>query len=102
MSTHDHDSDSDLQARLRALPNERDVPADGWARLSARLPPRQAQAAPVTTGNVVALPRRSPRRVWLPLGAALAASLALYAVAPWRHAPPDAPAPSPCSCRRRR
>lgn len=95
MSTHDHDSDPDLQARLRALPNERDVPADGWARLSARLPPRQAQTAAVTTGKVVALPRRSPRRVWLPLGAALAASLALYAVAPWRHAPPEAPAPSP-------
>lgn len=29
MSTHEHDSDHDLLARLRALPNERDVPADG-------------------------------------------------------------------------
>lgn len=44
--------------------------------------------------NVVALPARSRRRWWLPAGAALAASLALYAVAPWRHVQPDAPVPS--------
>jgi len=94
MSTHEHDSDHDLLARLRALPNERDVPADGWARLSARLPPRGPQAAPEPTDNVVVLPVRSRRRWWLPAGAALAASLALYVVAPWRHAQPDTPAPS--------
>ena len=94
MSTHEHDSDHDLLARLRALPNERDVPADGWARLSARLPPRESQAAPAPTDNVVVLPVRSRRRWWWPAGAALAASLALYAVAPWRHAQPDTPAPS--------
>ncbi|WP_099562590.1 hypothetical protein [Stenotrophomonas maltophilia] len=94
MSTHDHDPDHDLLARLRALPNERDVPADGWARLSARLPPRGPQAAPEPTDNVVVLPVRSRRRWWLPAGAALAASLALYVVAPWRHAQPDTPAPS--------
>ncbi|HFK2919946.1 TPA: hypothetical protein ACGY72_001111 [Stenotrophomonas maltophilia] len=94
MSTHDPDSAPDLLARLRALPSERDVPADGWARLSARLPPREAQAAAVTTGNVVTLPRHSQHRRWLPLGVALAASLAVYTVAPWRHAQPDTPAPS--------
>ncbi|MBH1645689.1 hypothetical protein I5U75_19815 [Stenotrophomonas maltophilia] len=94
MSTHEHDSDHDLLARLRALPNERDVPADGWARLSARLPPRGPQAAPEPTDNVVVLPVRSRRRGWVPAGAALAASLALYVGAPWRHAQPDTPAPS--------
>ncbi|MDW7600057.1 hypothetical protein R1V99_05770, partial [Stenotrophomonas maltophilia] len=94
MSTHEHDSDHDLLARLRALPNERDVPADGWARLSARLPPRGPREAPAPTDNVVALPARSRRRGWLPVGAALAAGLALYAVAPWRHVQPDAPVPS--------
>ncbi|WP_099587674.1 hypothetical protein [Stenotrophomonas maltophilia] len=94
MSTHEHDSDHALLARLRALPNGRDVPADGWARLSARLPPRGPQAAPEPTDNVVVLPVRSRRRWWLPAGAALAASLALYVVAPWRHAQPDTPAPS--------
>ncbi len=81
MSTHEHDFDHDLLARLRALPNEREVPTDGWARLSARLPPREPQAAPAPTGNVVALATRSRRRWWLPAGAALAASLAIYAVA---------------------
>ncbi|QGL81363.1 hypothetical protein GPNADHDJ_01507 [Stenotrophomonas maltophilia] len=94
MSTHEHDSDHDLLARLRALPNERDVPADGWARLSARLPPREPEAAPAPTGKVVALATRSRRRWWLPAGAVLAASLAIYAVAPWRHAQPDIPVPS--------
>ncbi|MEX5403689.1 hypothetical protein VPH47_05485 [Stenotrophomonas sp. WED208] len=94
MSTREHDSDHDLAARLRALPPERSVPTDGWARLSAQLPPRGSQEAPVPPGNVVALPARSRHRWWLPAGAALAASLALYAVAPWRHAQPDAPVPS--------
>ncbi len=90
MSTHDHDSDHDLLARPRALPAERSVPTDGWARLSAQLPPREAPADSAPADNVVALPLRPRRRWWLPVGAALAASLALYAVAPWRHAPPDA------------
>ena len=94
MSTHNHDSDHDLLARLRALPTERSLPTDGWARLSAQLPPRGSQEAPVPPGNVVALPARSRHRWWLPAGAALAASLALYAVAPWRQAQPDAPVPS--------
>ncbi|MGE6334119.1 hypothetical protein [Stenotrophomonas sp. NPDC077659] len=94
MSTHefDHDHDHALQARLRALPDQRMPPADGWARLAAQLPPREAAPlAAATADNVVALPRRR-HRGWLPLGAALAASLAFYAVAPWRHAPVEAPA----------
>ncbi len=94
MSTHDHDSDHDLLARLRALPGERDVPSDGWARLSAELSPRPPQAGPAPASNVVALPARPRRRWWLPVGAALAASLVVYTVAPWRHAQPDAPVPS--------
>ena len=94
MSTHDHDPDHDLLARLRALPDERSVPADGWARLSAKLPPREPQAAPAAAGNVVALPPRPRHRWWLPAGAAVAASLAVYAIAPWRQAPLATPAPS--------
>lgn len=94
MSTHEHDSDPGLLARLRALPSERSVPTDGWARLSTQLPPRELQAAPAPADIVVALPMRSRRRWWLPVGAALAASLALYAVAPWRHAQPEMPAPT--------
>ena len=89
-----HDPDHDLLARLRALPAERSVPREGWARLAAQLPPREPSMAEVPTGDVVALPRRARRRWWLPIGAALAASLALYTVAPWRHAPPAAPVPS--------
>ncbi|HDS1580617.1 TPA: hypothetical protein QEL15_002713 [Stenotrophomonas maltophilia] len=94
MSTHEHDSDPELLARLRALPSERSLPDDGWARLSARLPAREPQAVAAPADNVVALPLRPRRRWWLPVGAALAASLAVYAVAPWRHAQPQAPAPS--------
>lgn len=92
MSTHD--PDHDLLARLRALPAERSAPADGWERLSARLPPREPVAVQAPVDNVVALPLRSRRRWWLPVGAALAASLALYAVAPWRHAAESLPAAS--------
>ncbi|MGE8260063.1 MAG: hypothetical protein ACN6RJ_11640 [Stenotrophomonas sp.] len=92
---HDHDHDPALQARLRALPGERMPPADGWARLAAQLPPREAATAALEhPGNVVALPRRARPRWWLPAGAALAAGLAVYAVAPWRQAPLQAPAPS--------
>lgn len=93
MSTHDSDHDHALQARLRALPGQRTPPADGWARLAAQLPPREtAPAAAATADNVVALPRRPRHRGWLPVGAALAASLAVYALAPWRQAPVEAPA----------
>lgn len=101
MSDHetDHTPDPVLQARLRALPDQRMPPADGWARLAARLPPREAhaaveQAVVEQADNVVALPRRARSRGWLPVGAALAASLAVYSVAPWRQAPQPAPAPS--------
>ena len=73
MSTHD--PDHDLLARLRALPAERSGPADGWERLSARLPPREPVAVQAPVDNVVALPLRTRRRWWLPVGAALAASV---------------------------
>lgn len=89
-----HDPDHDLLARLRALPNERSAPPDGWARLSTQLPPREPAAMPAPPGNVVALPLRRRWRGWLPVGAALAASLALYAVAPWQHTPEVMPAAS--------
>ncbi|AWH54236.1 hypothetical protein C1924_14120 [Stenotrophomonas sp. ESTM1D_MKCIP4_1] len=96
MSDHetDHTPDPVLQARLRALPDQRMPPADGWARLAARLPPREAPTAVEQADNVVALPRRARSRGWLPVGAALAASLAVYTVGPWRQAPQPAPAPS--------
>ncbi len=87
------DPDHDLLARLRDLPQQRTPPADGWARLSARLPPREPVQATTAPAVVVALPRRPLRRAWLPLGAALAAGLALFAVAPWRHDAVQAPAP---------
>ncbi|KAG1476372.1 hypothetical protein G6F54_014169 [Rhizopus delemar] len=61
MTTHDHDSDSALLAGLRALSSERSVPADGWERLSARLPPREPPSAPAADGNVVALPMPAGR-----------------------------------------
>ncbi|WMJ70056.1 hypothetical protein [Stenotrophomonas sp. 24(2023)] len=96
MNTHDPDSsfDPDLQARLRALPDERAVPEGSWERLALRLPPREAPAAPgAAPATVVALPRR---RRWLwPVGAAMAASLALYWVTPGqRHDTVPGAAPS--------
>lgn len=90
----DREPDHDLLARLRALPAERSLPADGWKRLSAQLPPRVPVAAAPPAATVVALRQRTRPRWWLPVGAALAASLAVYAVAPWRHAPALMPAES--------
>lgn len=87
------DSDHDLLARLRALPQQRTPPAEGWAQLSARLPPREPVQHAAAATPVVALRRRPLRRAWWPLGAALAAGLAVLAVAPWRPDPRLAPAP---------
>lgn len=81
-----HDLDSDLQARLRALPAERLPPADAWQRIAAQLPPR-----------VAALPAAAPapraRRWSLPVGLGLAAALAVLVVAPT--STPPTPRPSP-------
>ncbi|WP_312709849.1 hypothetical protein [Stenotrophomonas sp.] len=85
------DPDHDLLARLRALPQQRTPPAEGWAQLSARLPPREPVPHATTPPPVVVLRRRPLRRAWWPLGAALAAGLAVFAVAPWR--PDSGPAP---------
>jgi RNA polymerase sigma-70 factor (ECF subfamily) len=102
MSTHEHDSDHDLLARLRALPNERDVPADGWARLSAQLPPREPQAAP------------APTATWWPCRGVRGGAGGCRSALPWRPAwrstrwrrgamrSRTRRCRPPCSCRRRR
>jgi len=81
-----HDLDSDLQSRLRALPAERLPPADAWQRIAAQLPPR-----------VAALPASAPaaraHRWSLRVGLGLAAALALLAVVPT--STPPAPRASP-------
>jgi len=83
--------DDDLLARLRALPDERRPPDDSWQQLAARLPPRQPQQAAVFAPQPVRQHRRW-RRWSLPLGAALAASAALYGVLPGlRDVPEQAP-----------
>jgi len=84
--------DTALQRRLRDLPREMPVPADGWTRVRAALPVR---AAPEERGaTVIPLRRQRPARWSLAAGAALAASLALYWVLPWPLQPPAAPAPT--------
>ncbi|PAK92258.1 hypothetical protein B8X02_09155 [Stenotrophomonas rhizophila] len=81
-----HDLDSDLQSRLRALPSERLPPADAWQRIAAQLPPR-----------VAALPAAAPapraRRWSLRIGLGLAAALAVLVVVPT--STPPTPRPSP-------
>jgi hypothetical protein len=81
-----HDLDSDLQSRLRALPAERLPPADAWQRIAAQLPPR-----------VAALPAAAPapraRRWSLRIGLGLAAALAVLVVVPT--STPPTPRPSP-------
>ncbi len=78
-------NDDPLRQRLRALPACRPVPQDGWTRLKAALPPRQDGSAALPAQSVAsALPRGHHRRrrwIW-PLGGALAAGIALYAVLP--------------------
>ncbi|KAF1015983.1 MAG: hypothetical protein GAK31_01467 [Stenotrophomonas maltophilia] len=93
MNTPESDFDPELQARLRALPDERSLPEGSWERLAMRLPPRELPTpetqAPAT---VVALPRRPRSRWGWPLGTALAASLALYWVSPLTRHEAAAPA----------
>lgn len=81
-----HDLDSDLQSRLRALPAERLPPADAWQRIAAQLPPRVA-AVPA------AAPAPRARRWSLRVGLGLAAALAVLVVAPT--STPPTPRPSP-------
>lgn len=77
--------DEALRQRLRALPACMPVPPDGWNRLKAALPPREdvsvaSPAAPVA--RIAPASRRRPRRWAWPVGGALAAGVALYAVLP--------------------
>lgn len=81
-----HDLDSDLQSRLRALPAERLPPADAWQRIAAQLPPRVA-ALPVSA------PAPRARRWSLRVGLGLAAALAVLVVVPT--STPPTPRPSP-------
>jgi len=81
-----HDIDSDLQSRLRALPAERLPPADAWQRIAAQLPPRVA-AVPASA------PAPRARRWSLRVGLGLAAALAVLAVVPT--STPPTPRPSP-------
>lgn len=90
------DTHDALQARLRGLPAHRPPPADGWTRLQAALPPREAATPlPHAAGRASGIQRGRRRLRWsLPAGAALAASLALYWVLPLslpRHAAPAGP-----------
>lgn len=77
--------DEALRQRLRALPACMPVPPDGWNRLKAALPPREyvgvaLPAAPVAM--IAPASRRRTRRWAWPVGGALAAGVALYAVLP--------------------
>lgn len=72
---HDHD---DLQARLRALPDQRVPPARVWAGIAAQLP-----AAPPAPAVLPPLARARPPRRWpLRIGLGLAAALGLLLVVP--------------------
>ncbi len=78
-------NDDALRNRLRALPACRPVPQDGWTRLMASLPPRQEgrAALPAQPPASVSLRSRHRRHRWAwPLGGALAAGIALYALLP--------------------
>lgn len=85
MNNNDHDTDPDLQARLRALPTERVPPARAWQQIAAQLPPAQAEPA--------VAPRRRARRWPLRIGLGLAAGLAVLMVVPT--ATPPTPRPTP-------
>lgn len=89
MNDHDpHAFDTDLQARLLALPAERLPPPQAWRRIATQLPPR-APAADVPAPAPVHAARRWPLRI----GLGLAAALAVLMVVPT--ATPPTPRPSP-------
>ena len=92
MNDHDtrmtDDAGQALQQRLRALPRQLPPPADGWTRLQAALPPRAPEVACVPRRVDAGRTARRRLRWALPVGAALAASLALYWVMPLAIGPP--------------
>lgn len=91
------DAGDGLQAGLDALPRQMTPPVDGWSRLQAALPPRAAGESVAAPGlRAGRQPLRSPRRRWAVMaGTALAASVALYWVAPSVLQPPGRAAAAP-------
>lgn len=78
--------DAALSARLRALPQQRQPPAQLWERIAPALTPH---------ANVVALqPRRQRAWAWPAFGVALAAALAVVAIVPGLDRSTQAPAPA--------
>ncbi|PPU05895.1 hypothetical protein [Xanthomonas arboricola] len=78
--------DAALSARLRALPQQRQPPAQVWERIAPALTPH---------ATVVALqPRRRRAWVWPAFGVALAAALAVVAIVPGLDRSTQAPAPA--------
>lgn len=78
--------DAALSARLRALPQQRQPPAQLWERIAPALTPHT---------NVVALqPRRQRAWTWPAFGVALAAALAVVAIVPGLDRSTQAPAPA--------
>lgn len=72
--THGDTDDAALSARLQALPQQRQPPAQVWERIAPAL---------TAHSNVVVLaPRRHRGWAWPALGVALAAALALVAIVP--------------------
>ncbi|MFC7520720.1 hypothetical protein ACFQS6_12240 [Xanthomonas populi] len=78
--------DTALSARLRALPQQRQPPAQVWERIAPAL---------TAHSSVVALtPRRHRPWAWPALGVALAAALALVAVVPGFNRQAQTPVPA--------
>lgn len=78
--------DAALSARLRALPQQRQPPAQLWERIAPALTPHT---------NVVALQLRRQRAwAWPAFGVALAAALAVVAIVPGLDRSTQAPAPA--------
>lgn len=78
--------DAALSARLRALPQQRQPPAQLWERIAPALTPHT---------NVVALQLRRQRALaWPAFGVALAAALAVVAIVPGLDRSTQAPAPA--------
>ncbi|MDG2527005.1 hypothetical protein P6166_16760 [Stenotrophomonas sp. HITSZ_GD] len=92
-----HDEDHDLQARLRALPDQRMPPPAVWDGIRAAIGEAPAPAARPALAIAPVARRPATRRRWrLPASLAAAASLAALAVLLWpsRMSMPQAPAPA--------